>query len=104
MNNSRTRINEIKQWTKQEGQIKNYSYDNLQKETELTVALTRITRKAKGSPPKKAQQLEKEKMLTLSSKLAVVEGGGVDGDEVADEWEPWVPITSPCDSVTVSDL
>jgi hypothetical protein len=29
--------------------------------------------------------LEKEKMLTLSSKLAVVEGGGVDGDEVADE-------------------
>jgi hypothetical protein len=29
--------------------------------------------------------LEKEKMLTLGSKLAVVEGGGVDGDEVADE-------------------
>jgi hypothetical protein len=29
--------------------------------------------------------LKKEKMLTLGSKLAVVEGGGVDGDEVADE-------------------
>jgi hypothetical protein len=29
--------------------------------------------------------LKKEKMLTLGSKLAVVEGGGVDGDEIADE-------------------
>jgi hypothetical protein len=29
--------------------------------------------------------LKKEKMLTLGSKLAVVEGGGVDGDEVAEE-------------------
>jgi hypothetical protein len=29
--------------------------------------------------------LKKEKMLTLGSKLAVVEGGGHDGDEVADE-------------------
>jgi hypothetical protein len=29
--------------------------------------------------------LKKEKMLTLCSKLAVVEGGDVDGDEVADE-------------------
>jgi hypothetical protein len=28
--------------------------------------------------------LKKEKTLTLGSKLAVVEGGGVDGDEVAD--------------------
>jgi hypothetical protein len=39
-------------------------------------------------------------MLTLVSKLAVVEGGGADGDEVADEGEPSVPITCPCDSVT----
>jgi hypothetical protein len=29
--------------------------------------------------------LKKEKTLTLGSKLAVVEGGGVDGDEIADE-------------------
>jgi hypothetical protein len=29
--------------------------------------------------------LKKEKTLTLASKLAVVEGGGVDGGEVADE-------------------
>jgi hypothetical protein len=29
--------------------------------------------------------LKKEKTLTLGSKLAVVEGGVVDGDEVADE-------------------
>jgi hypothetical protein len=29
--------------------------------------------------------LKKEKMLTPDSKLAVVEGGSVDGDEVADE-------------------
>jgi hypothetical protein len=37
-----------------EGQIKNYSYDNLLKETELKAALTGSTRRAKGSPPKKA--------------------------------------------------
>jgi hypothetical protein len=29
--------------------------------------------------------LKKEKMLTLGTKLAVVEGGGVDADEVVDE-------------------
>jgi hypothetical protein len=29
--------------------------------------------------------LKKEKTLILGSKLAVVEGGGVDGDEVAEE-------------------
>jgi hypothetical protein len=45
-----------------------------------------------------------EKALTLGFRLAVVEGGDVDGDEVADEWEPGVPITSPCDSVTLSDF
>jgi hypothetical protein len=38
--------------------------------------------------------------LSVVSKLAVVEGGGADGDEVADEGEPSVPITCPCDSVT----
>ncbi len=42
--------------------------------------------------------------LTLGSKLAVVEGVGVNDDHIADEWEPGVPITSPCDNVTVSDF
>ncbi len=68
-----------------EGQIKNYSHNNLLKEIELKAALTGSTRRAKGSPPKKAQWLRKEKTLTLGSKLAVVEGGGVNGDEVAEE-------------------
>jgi hypothetical protein len=68
-----------------EGQIKNYSHDNLPKETELKAALTGSTRRAKGSPPKKAQWLKKEKTLTLGSKFEVAEGedvevdGGVDG-------------------------
>ncbi len=48
--------------------------------------------------------MKKEKTLTLGSNLAVVEWGGVDGDEVADECEPGVPIISPCDSITVSDF
>jgi hypothetical protein len=41
--------------------------------------------KGKRHPPKKAPRFKKEKMLTLGSKLAVVEGDGVDGYEVADE-------------------
>ena len=69
----------------QRTKIKNYSHNNLLKETELKGALTGSTRRAKGSPPKKAPWLKKKKTLTLGSKLAVVEGGGVDGDEVADE-------------------
>jgi hypothetical protein len=68
-----------------EGQIKNYSDDNLLKETELKAALTVSTRRAKRQPAKEITMVEKEKTLTLGSKLAVVEGGGVDGDEVADE-------------------
>jgi hypothetical protein len=43
-------------------------------------------------------------MLTLCSNLEVAEGCDVGGDEVADELEPEEPITSPCDSVTVSAL
>jgi hypothetical protein len=69
----------------QRAKIKNFSHDNLLKETELKAAPTGSTRRAKGSPPKKAQRLKKEKTLTLGSKLAVVEVGDVDGDEVADE-------------------
>jgi hypothetical protein len=68
-----------------EGQIKNYSHNNLLKETELKAAQTGSTRRAKGSPPKKAQRLKTEKTLTVGSNLAVVKGGDVDGDEVADE-------------------
>jgi hypothetical protein len=37
----------------QRAKIKNYSHDNLQKETKLKAALTGSTRRAKGSPPKK---------------------------------------------------
>ncbi len=39
---------------------------------------------AKGSQPKKAPRLKKEKTLTLSSKLEVAEGGDVDVDEGVD--------------------
>ncbi len=38
-------------------------------------------------------------MLTLGSKLAVVEGGCVYGDEVVVELEPGLSITSQCDTV-----
>jgi hypothetical protein len=47
--------------------------------------------------------LKKGKTLTLGYKLAVAEGGGVDVDEGVDGLEPSVPITIPCDSVTVSE-
>jgi hypothetical protein len=69
----------------QGAKIKNYSRDNLLKETELKAALTGSTRRAKDSRPKKAKRLKKGKMLTLGSNLAVVEGCDVGGDEVADE-------------------
>jgi hypothetical protein len=48
--------------------------------------------------------LKKGNTLTLCSKLEVAEGCDVGGDEVNGEREPEEPITSPCDSVTVSDL
>ncbi len=41
--------------------------------------------KGKRQPAKESTTIEKGKMLTLGSKLAVVEGGGDIGDEVADE-------------------
>ncbi len=43
-----------------EGHIKNYSHNNLLKETELKAALTGSTRRPKGGPPKKAQRLKKK--------------------------------------------
>ncbi len=65
--------------------IKNFSHNNLLKETELKAALTGSTGRAKGSPPKEAKQLKKGKTLTLCSNLEVAEGCDVGGNEVADE-------------------
>jgi hypothetical protein len=68
----------------QRTKIKNYSHDNLLKETELKAALTGSTRRAKGNLPKNAQRLKKGKMLTLCSNLEVAEGGDVKVDEGVD--------------------
>jgi hypothetical protein len=68
----------------QRAKIKNCSRDNLLKETELKSALTGSTRRAKGSLPKKAQRLKKEKTLTIGSKLEVAEGEDIDVDEGVD--------------------
>jgi hypothetical protein len=43
-------------------------------------------------------------MLTLCSNLEVAERCDVGGNEVDDDREPEEPITSPSDSITVSDL
>jgi hypothetical protein len=57
-----------------EGQIKNYSHDKLLKETELKAALTGSTRMAKGSPPKKAYRLKKERRLLFAPNLQILRG------------------------------
>ncbi len=69
------------QWTTTEaarrgarGQIKNYSHDNLLKETEGKAALTGSTRRAKGSPPKKASRLKKERHLLYAPNLKLQKG------------------------------
>ncbi len=41
--------------------------------------------------------------LTPFSSHQVAKGVIADVDENVDEWEPGVPITSPCDSVKVSE-
>ncbi len=58
------------------GQIKDYSHDNLRKNTELEAALT-------GSTVR--QKAKRRKTLTLCSNLEVAEGDGVGVDEVGDE-------------------
>jgi hypothetical protein len=58
------------------GQIKDYSHDNLRKNTELKAALT-------GSTVR--QKAKRRKTLTLCFNLEVPEGGGVGVDEVGDE-------------------
>ncbi len=86
------------QWATTEAakvQIKDYSHDNLRKNTELKAALTGSTVRQKG---------QKKKTLTLCSNLKVAEGDGVGVDEVGDGWEPKLLITGPCDSVTVSEV
>jgi hypothetical protein len=57
----------------------------------------------KRQPAKESNDWEKGKMLTVCSNLETAEGCDVGGDEVGDEWEPEEPITSPCDSVMVSE-
>jgi hypothetical protein len=47
--------------------------------------------------------LKKGKTLTLGSKLAVAEGEDVNVDEGVDGREASMPITNPCDSITVSE-
>ncbi len=69
----------------QRAKIKNYSHDNLLKETELKAPLAGSTGRAKGSPPKKSQRLKKGETLTLCFNLEVAEGCDVGGDVVADE-------------------
>ncbi len=46
---------------------------------------------------------KKGNTLTLCSNLENAEGCNVGGDEVSDEREPEEPITSPYDSVTLSE-
>ncbi len=58
----------------QRAKIKNYSNDNLLKEIELKAVLTGSTRRAKGSPPKKAQRLKKERRLLYAPILKLQKG------------------------------
>ncbi len=58
----------------QRAKIKNYSHDNLLKETEFKAALTGSTGRAKGSPPKKAQRLKKERRLLYAPILKLQKG------------------------------
>jgi hypothetical protein len=66
-------------------EIKNYSHDNLLKETELKVALTGSTVGQKAARQRKHNDWKKGKTLTLCSNFEVAEGCDVRGDEVGDE-------------------
>jgi hypothetical protein len=66
-------------------------------------ALHWSTRRAKGSPPNKIIAVEKKEHLLSAPEVVVAEGKGGEVDEGVDEWEPGVLITSPCDSVSVSE-
>jgi hypothetical protein len=58
----------------QRAKIKNYSHNNLLKETELKASLTGSTRRAKGSPPENAQRLKKERRLLYAPILKLQKG------------------------------
>jgi hypothetical protein len=75
----------------------------LLKERELKAALHWSTRRAKGSPPKKKHYVEKKESLLKAPEVVFAEGKGGEVDEGVDEWEPGMLITSPCDSVSVSE-
>jgi hypothetical protein len=67
-----------------EGQIKNYSHDNLLKETELSSSGWKYN--GQRQPAKKSTTVEKKgKTLTLCSNLEIAEGGDVVIDEDVDE-------------------
>jgi hypothetical protein len=58
----------------QRAKIKNYSHDNLLRETELKAALTGSTRRAIGTSPKKAQRLKKGRRLLYAPNLKLQRG------------------------------
>ncbi len=58
----------------QRAKIKNYSHNNVLKETKLKAALTGSTRRAKGSPPKKAQRLKRKRRLLKAPILQLLRG------------------------------
>jgi hypothetical protein len=68
----------------QRPKLKNYSHNNLLKETELKAALTGSTGRAKRQPAKDKQLLKKGKTLTLCSNLEIAEGEDVEVDEGVD--------------------
>jgi hypothetical protein len=59
----------------QRAKIKNYSHENLLKETELKAALTGSIGGAKGSPPKKAQRLKKKERRLLYAPILKLQKG-----------------------------
>jgi hypothetical protein len=68
------------------GTKKGYSHDMLLKENRAkSSSKLKHLKGQKAARKRKAPWLKKGKTLTLSSKLAVADGGGVDGDEVVDE-------------------
>ncbi len=57
--------------------------------------------RAKGSPPEKRNHWKRKNAYSKLRGVVTEGRGDVDGD--VDEWEPGILITSPCDSVLVSE-
>ncbi len=87
----------------QRARIKDFTHDNLLKETELKAELE-AQEGQKAARQRKHNDWKKERCLLYAPILKLQKGVMVGGDEVDDEWIPGEPITSPCDSVTVSAL